>query len=110
MHEDLEHRLREALRPTDPPPDFVARVLARTMPARRPRTAASWWLAAGLAAALLLGVGVQHHLRQQREIEAGMEARREVLRALRVTNQKFDLAVRAVHELSTAPDPEAPGV
>jgi hypothetical protein len=84
--------------------------MARVARARRRRATAGWWLAAGLAAAVLLGVGVEQQMKQQREIEAGMEARRDVLRALRVTNQKFDLALRAVHELSSAPDPEAPGV
>jgi len=84
--------------------------MARVAPAQRRRAAAVWWLAPGLAAAVLLGVGVQHHLKEQRDIEAGMEARREVLRALRVTNQKFDLALRAMHELSSSPDPGAPGV
>jgi len=102
MHEELESRLREALRPTTPPPDFAARVMARVAPTQRRRATAAWWLAAGLAAAVLIAVGVQSHLKQQRDIQAGMEARREVMQALRVTNQKFDLAVRTVHE--------APGV
>ncbi len=102
MHEDLESRLREALRPATPAPDFADRVMARVAPTRRRRAARSWWLATGLAAAVLIGIGVQHHLRQQREIQAGTEARREVMQALRVTNQKFDLAVRAVHEASGA--------
>jgi ferric-dicitrate binding protein FerR (iron transport regulator) len=108
MHEDLEAALREALRPTAPRPDFGARVMARVMPVRRRRTDRTWWLAAGLAAAVLIGVGVQHHMRQQREIQAGLEARREVIEALRVTNQKFDLALQGVRDASS-PDLGAPG-
>jgi len=108
MHEDLESALREALRPTAPQPDFTARVMERVVPDRRRRTAPSWWLGAGLAAALLIGVGVQHHMRQQREIQAGLEARREVIEALRVTNQKFDLALQGVRDASS-PDLGAPG-
>lgn len=108
MHEDLEAALREALRPTAPRPDFGARVMARVMPVRRRRTDRTWWLAAGLAAAVLIVVGVQHHMRQQQEIQAGLEARREVIEALRVTNQKFDLALQVVRDASSS-DLGAPG-
>jgi len=82
--------------------------MERVVPDRRRRTAPSWWVGAGLAAALLIGVGVQHHMRQQREIQAGLEARREVIEALRVTNQKFDLALQGVRDASS-PDLGAPG-
>jgi hypothetical protein len=53
-------------------------------------------LAAGLAASLFVAVGVQHHRSELDQRERGLEARRQVIEALRVTNQKLDLASRVV--------------
>lgn len=95
MSHDLEKELREALRPVDPGEDFTARVLARVSAARLPPGRQLWIplaLAASLAAVLVLGV--QWH--QRRELR-GLEARRELIEALRVTSQKLDLAYRLVN-------------
>lgn len=107
MSHDLEKELREALRPVDPGEDFTARVLARV--SAEPATAAArdslaarlapgrqLWIPLALAASLaaVLVLGVQWH--QRRELR-GLEARRELIEALRVTSQKLDLAYRLVN-------------
>ena len=108
MNNDIESRLRDALRPTEPSQEFTQRLIARigTGPAaaqRRARPAARqlWWLA-GLAASLLVAVGVQQHLRAERELAQGLEARRQVLQALQMTSQKLDIAFEAVKHQSSA--------
>lgn len=112
MSRDLEKELRRALHPVDPGEDFTARVLARlaaapraaepvevadpaSRPARQGRARRAWIplaLAASLVVAALLGI--QWHERRNLE---GVEARRELIEALRVTNQKLDLAYRLVN-------------
>jgi hypothetical protein len=90
-----EERGRAAARKRPPPRD-------RDRAGRRVRRLSGWWLSAGLAATLLLAVGVVQHVRVVQERERGLEARREVIEALRVTNQKLDLAYRVVRSQSTA--------
>jgi hypothetical protein len=106
MTEDFESRLKRALRPVSPDEEFSARLVERVTVAARPpapnadlpprRAAMNWWLSAGLAASLLLGLGIQHRASESRERVAGLAARRQVLEALRVTNQKLDLAYHTV--------------
>ena len=121
MSKDIETRLRAALRPVAPRESFSQELLARVMvepPAQpKPRgfSAArvrplAWWLTASLAASLVLAVGVHQHLQQQQLQQSGLEARREVLKALRVTSQKLNLAYEAVKSQSTSLDDEASGV
>jgi hypothetical protein len=69
-----------------------------------------WWLSAGLAAAVLVAVGAFQYQRAAHEREAGLEARREVIEALRVTTQKLDLAYRTVRTQSNARPDGDPGV
>ncbi len=118
MNDDLESQLRAALRPVAPKDGFEQRLLARLEAGRRPAPrrpprvlgrARAAWLSAGLAAALLAAVGIGHRVQQNRERAAGLEARREVLEALRVTNQKLDLAYRAVRAGSAPDTGDAPG-
>lgn len=107
MSRDLEKELREALRPVDPGEDFTARVLARV--AAEPATAAArasgasrripgqrLWVPLALAASFVavLVFGIQWH--ERRELR-GLEARRELIEALRVSSQKLDLAYRLVN-------------
>lgn len=111
MNDDLESRLRDALRPIEPRKEFSEQLLARIAESRRPawRSASrarrfrssSWWLAAGLAASLFVAVGVQHHRAELEQRERGLEARRQVIEALRVTNQKLELAYRVVRSESS---------
>ena len=112
MSKDIESEMRAALRPVAPSEEFsqklVAKVTSRRSAALKPRRVASgwhplaWWSGAGLAVSVVLAVGVHHHLEQQRLQQSGLEARREVLQALRVTSQKLNLAYEAVKSQSTS--------
>lgn len=113
--DELEHRLRRALRPVDAPAGFTERLLealpgkpplASVTPLRAapPRPVARWrqftvptTLAASLLAAVLLG---QHMATQRAEqdYQAGLAASRELMQALRVTSEKLDVAYRAVQQ------------
>lgn len=112
MSEDIESRLRAALRTVAPREEFsqklVVNVTSQPPTPRNSRRAAArlhplaWWFSASLAASVLLAVGVQQHLQQQRLQQSGLEARREVVEALRVTSQKLNLAYEAVKSQSTS--------
>lgn len=110
MTDDLESKLRDALRPAAPGEDFDRRLLARLAatqrePVKRRGGFASrpaWWFSAAMAATVVLAVGVQHHRAVEENREKGLEARRQVMQALRVTNDKLDLAYRAVRDQSGA--------
>jgi hypothetical protein len=121
MSQEIESRIRAALRPVAPGGDFSQKLLARVIadqpaqPNSRRIFAASirplaWWLTASLAACLILAVGIEQHLEQQRLQQSGLEARREVVEALRVTSQKLNLAYEAVKHQSTSLTDEQPGV
>ena len=122
MSEDFENQLRRALRPVNPPDGFAERVLA-ALPERSPRIAtvtvlrpasrAPWWrrltAPAALAASLTLAIILGQHMgmqRAQREQQAGLEASREHMQALRVTSKKLDIAYQAVNR--PAPEPRTP--
>jgi hypothetical protein len=120
MNQEIEPRIRAALRPVAPSEEFSQRLLGR-IAADRPQPKArrifsasarplAWWLTASLAACLILAVGVQQHLEQQRLQQSGLEARREVVEALRMTSQKLSLAYEAVKHQSTSPTDEKSGV
>jgi hypothetical protein len=97
MSEDLEARLRNVLRPVAPSEEFSARLQERMAAAARPpRSAAALWVGVALAASLLLAVGIVHRASEAQERLAGRAARQQVLDALRVTNQKVDLAYLTV--------------
>lgn len=117
MSEDFESRLRAALRPVAPGDDFTQDLIARITAAHGPqsakralnrqrRRASAGWFAAAAAASLLIAVGVQQHLRQQHDRAQGLEARRQVIEALRVTSQKLDLAYQAIRTQSSSVDDE----
>jgi hypothetical protein len=121
MNEDLESRLRAALRPVAPRLDFTEDLIARLSAdqpcettahgfGRRTRAAPAWWLSASLAASLLIGAGIYNHLHQQHERAGGLEARRQVIEALRVTSQKLDLAYETVKSQSSSLSDGPPGV
>jgi hypothetical protein len=107
---DLEEQLRAALRPLDPAPDFTARVLARlaaqrggTQVPRAPRPRRVWVplaLAASLAGVLALSLA-WHEWRARQ----GLEARRQLIQALRVTSEELDLAYRIVNAPPQSADP-----
>jgi hypothetical protein len=112
MSKEIESQMRAALRSVAPSEEFSQRLLAdvtKERPAvRKPRRAATrlqplaWWFSASLAASVVLAFGVHQHLQQQRLQQSGLEARREVMQALRVTSQKLNLAYEAVKSQSTS--------
>jgi ribosomal protein S7 len=113
MSKDIESQLRAALRTVAPREEFSQRLVASVTsqrpaapePRRRARAGLrplAWWFSASLAASVLLAVGIQQHLQQQRLQQSGLEARREVMQALRVTSQKLNLAYEAVKSQSTS--------
>jgi hypothetical protein len=121
MSEDLESRLRAALRPVAPSDEFTQHLIARVTADKRRETnargirqpspkATAWWLSASMAASLLIAAGVQHYLQERRETERGLEARREVIEALRMTSQKLNLAYEVIKSQSSSPADDKPGV
>ncbi len=112
---DLEQQLREALQRVDPRDGFAERVMARIegeqvrRPSRLP--ARSRWLPVSLAASAIFGTFVIRTWQVHQERQ-GLEARQQLIDALRVTGKKLDLAYRVVNTeaRSTAPDdaPVAP--
>ena len=90
--DQFEDDLKLALRRVDPPEGFERRVLARLPGAppparRREHRLAAWAVAAGLIFASFGGVAVYQQYQQQRR---ALEARDQLLLALRVTGQKLD--------------------
>lgn len=110
---DVEHKLRRALRPVSPPEGFAERVM-RALPERpvanvvplsivrnapRPGAWRRFSTPAALAASLVLAVFAGRHVAVQHmesEERAGLAASRELMQALRVTSQKLDVAYEAV--------------
>jgi hypothetical protein len=101
MSNNLDDELRGALRPVDPGEEFAQRVLSRiahdSIGSRRPARARYQWLPAALAASVVLGFLISHDWRMRHE-QQGLEARKELLEALRVTGAKLDLAYRVVND------------
>jgi hypothetical protein len=120
MSPDLESRLRAALRPIVPSDELEKKLIARVTDeprhSRPIRSRFLWgglnsrarWLSAAAAASLLVAVGIQNR-GQQRERESGLEARRQVVEALRMTSQKLNLAYETVKSQSTSLADENPG-
>lgn len=111
MSDDLEKELRQAFRAIDPPRDISAIVAARLAATSRRavRRPPSWAWPTSLAASLLLVTGYFYQ-RHEQQVAAGLEARRQLLEALHVTNEKLDLAFRAVQEQSQKADEIGSGV
>lgn len=106
MSNELNDRLRAALRPVDPGESFTQGVLARSAnePPRVPASARRSvrrpelrWLSGALLVLVATGFLVVHQWRA-RHAQQGQEARRQVIEALRVTSEKLDLAYRVVKD------------
>ncbi len=102
MSDDLDGRLRAALRPVDPGERFTASVLShiaaeQARETRRAPTRTLRWVYAGLAATLIVSVLVTNEW-QTRRTQRGLEARRQLLEALRVASDQLDIAYRAVND------------
>ena len=125
MTDDFENELRRLMRPVDAPEGLTERIMAALPPraaaatvtpidsARVTKPPRNYWmpgaLAASLVGAVLLGTFAAKKNDQQlaqREEAAGLEARRELMEALRVTSQKLDLAYEAVNAPKPAQDEE----
>ena len=101
MSKDLEEQLRKALRPVDPDEGFAERVMRRmeserTPPRRSQVKRLQWWPVA-IAASLILSWVVVHDWQARRE-QQGLEARRQLIEALRLTGEKLDIAYQVVNE------------
>ncbi len=88
---EFEDELRSALRRQEPPAGFADRVLART----RPKGARRSWVAAAIAAGLLLSLGGFEY----RQYE-GRKAKRELLLALEIAGSKLSIAQAKISHLS----------
>jgi negative regulator of sigma E activity len=101
MSKDFEQQLREALRPVDPEEGFDQRVMARI--AREPdrsRAKVTRRVAVALAASMAFAAIVGTHEWQERREREGLEARRQLIEALRLTGEKLDVAYQAVNRES----------
>ena len=98
MSKDFEQQWREALRPVDPDEGFEQRVMSRIArePAR-PRRKVTRWMAIGLAASVGFAAVLGTHQWQLHRERQGLEARRQLIEALRVTGEKLDVAYQAVN-------------
>lgn len=102
MSKNFEQQLRSALRPVDPDEGFEHRVMSRVMSRieREPiraRGRGVRWLPRALAASMAFAAAVgtqQWHARREQQ---GLEARKQLIEALRVTGEKLDLAYQAVN-------------
>jgi negative regulator of sigma E activity len=99
MSNDFDQQLRDALRPVDPDESFTRRVMSRIAnePTRSRRPQRARWASVALAASVLLGIVIFHQWQLQRE-RHGIEARNQLIEALRVTGEKLDIAYRAINE------------
>ncbi len=101
MSRDLEDQLRQALRPVDPDEEFAQRVMRRIeserAPPRRSQTRRLQWWHVAVAASAVLTLIVVHDWQTRRE-QQGLEARRQLIEALRLTGEKLDIAYQVVNE------------
>ena len=106
MSKDFEQELRDALRPVDPEEGFEQRVMARIAaePARSRSKVWRWASVVAIAATMAFAAILGAQQWQERREQQGLEARRQLLEALRVTGEKLDLAYQAVNRESQPPD------
>jgi hypothetical protein len=111
MSDHFDDQLRQVLRRKEPPPGFADRVMARLPAAhpgrqpqldRRPRFMErlgrpfAWrWLAAA-AACLMMVAGIDRY----QDYRRGLQAREQLLLALRITEQKLAVVESKVDELN----------
>jgi hypothetical protein len=109
MSKDFEKQLRDALRPVDPDEGFEQRVMARVAnESRRSRVKVTRWVAGFAMAASVAGIAILGAQQwQERREQAGLEARRQLLEALRVTGEKLDVVYQAVNREEPPRDDES---
>ena len=103
MNDELEKSLAAALRPVDPGEQFTQSVLARVATesagaSAYPRYTRSMfrWTSATLAVLLTAGLYTAHQWQAHRT-QQGLEARRQLLEALQVTERNLDTAYRMLN-------------
>ena len=110
MSKDFEQQLREALRPVDPGEGFDQRVIARIAQERsRPRAKITRWVSVALAASVVFAAVLGGHEWQLRREQEGLEARKQLIEALRLTGEKLDVAYQAVNRESPPPADDGSG-
>jgi uncharacterized protein HemX len=90
----FEDELRAALRRQEPPAGFLNKVVTRARPQKN--TSRKGWMAAAMAACLLLGAGGVLEYRQYE----GRKAKRELLLALHIAGSKLNIAQQKVLDLN----------
>ncbi len=111
MSKEFEQQLREALRPVDPDEGFEQRVMSKI--GREPKRAhpkVTRWVSFAIAASAVFAAILGTLQWQQHRQEQGLEARRQLLEALRVTGEKLDVAYQAVNRESQSPADNGSGV
>jgi negative regulator of sigma E activity len=110
MSKDFEQQLREALRPVDPEEGFDQRVMARIAQERsRARNKVTRWVSVALAASVVFAAILGAHEWQLRREQEGLEARKQLIEALRLTGEKLDVAYQAVNRESSPPPDDGSG-
>lgn len=113
MSDDLDRALRTALKPVEPTDGFADRVMARVeapAPVRGRQTISrARWFPMALAASVAILAAVLLHERQLRQERAGIEARQQLIEALRISGEKLDLAYRVVNADSQLHQTDDPG-
>ena len=110
MSKDFEQQLREELRPVDPAEGFERRVMTRIArePARS-RAKVTRWVSVALAASVAFAAILGTHEWQVRREQEGLEARKQLIEALRLTGEKLDVAYQAVNRESQPPRDDGSG-
>ena len=110
MSKDFEQQLRDALRPVDPEKGFEQRVMARVAQERsQRRTKVTRWVSVALAASVAFAAILGTHEWQLRREQEGLEARKQLLEALRLTGEKLDVAYQAVNRQAPEPTDDGSG-
>ena len=96
--DSFEEKLTEALSRKDPPPGFVARVVAQVEQQKRPSRWFSWhWLAPVTVALVLMG-GFSLYREHQRRVK-GEEAKEQLLFAMQIAASKLYQARQKVESI-----------
>jgi len=105
----LENDLKRTMRRQQPDAGFAARVLERVTADERERAAHEprrrWWSAAAASMALvaLLGGYTAHRVQEHRR---GVEAREQLLTAMRIAGEKVHYAQQEVRQIGTSTSKE----
>lgn len=102
---NFEDEVRAALRREPAPPDFAPRVVALAAREKKVsvmpswRSPATWAVAAGIAVAALIPVGMIEH--QNRERQRGLQAKADLYTALRITRAKLQQTKERVRRVTS---------